>query len=78
MYENVFFENIRVEMARRCLSLKDISEATCMNRNTLGAKFSGKKKLYLDEAVRIQQSCFPDCEIDYLFKEVLETKKAGA
>lgn len=78
MYENVFFENLRVEMARRCLSLKDISEATCMNRNTLGAKFSGKKKLYLDEAVRIQQCCFPDCEIDYLFKEVLKTKKAGA
>ena len=75
MYENVFFENLRVEMARRCLSLKDISE---VNRNTLGAKFSGKKKLYLDEAVRIQQCCFPDCEIDYLFKEVLETKKAGA
>lgn len=66
---NIMYENLRVEMARRNLAIMDIARETNMNRDTLSRKLSGKSPLYLDEAFKIQMSLFADVEISELFKE---------
>ena len=54
------YENLRAEMARQKLTLKQISATIHMNRDTLSRKLSGKSPLYLDEAFQIQRTFFPD------------------
>lgn len=69
------YESLRAEMARRNLTLKEMSTAISMNRDTLSRKLSGKSPLYLDEAFTIQRTLFPGMDVDYLFG--LNTEKAG-
>ena len=56
-------------------TLKEMSTAISMNRDTLSRKLSGKSPLYLDEAFTIQRTLFPGMDVDYLFG--LNTEKAG-
>lgn len=65
----VIYENIRVEMARKDLTILDIAQSIGMNRETLSRKLSGRSTLNLNEAFDIQQKCFPDADIRILFKE---------
>lgn len=68
-YAAVKYENLRAEMARQRLTLKQISDTIHMNRDTLSRKLSGKSPLYLDEAFYIQKAFFPEMNVEYLFKE---------
>ena len=61
------YENLRAEMARRKLTLKQISDVIHMNRDTLSRKLSGKSPLYLDEAFEVQKAFFPEMKVEYLF-----------
>ncbi len=63
----IAYENLRVEMARNNLYIKDIAESCGYNRNTLARKLSRKSPINLDEAFHIQQKVFPDLDIRYLF-----------
>ena len=65
----VMYENIRVEMARKNLTILDIAESVGMNRETLSRKLSGKSSLSLKEAISIQTTCFPDMDVQKLFEE---------
>ncbi len=65
----VMYENIRVEMARKNLTILDIAESVGMNRETLSRKLSGKSSLSLKEAISIQTTCFPDMDVQTLFEE---------
>lgn len=66
-HTTVKYENLRAEMARRKLTLKQISDAMHMNRDTLSRKLSGKSPLYLDEAFEVQKMFFPEMKVEYLF-----------
>ena len=65
---SVMFENVRVEMARKDLTILDIANLIGMSRETLSRKLSGKAPLRLEEAFAIQR-IFPDVRIEVLFKE---------
>lgn len=65
----VMYENVRVEMARKDLTILDIAKNIGMNRETLSRKLSGRSTLNIDEAFNIQQKCFPDIDVRVLFKE---------
>ena len=65
----VIYENVRVEMARKNLTILDIAQNIGMNRETLSRKLSGRAPLNLNEAFNIQQKCFPDSDKRTLFKE---------
>lgn len=69
---NVAFENLRVEMARKRLCIKDMAEAAGISRDTMGNKLARKTKINLDEAFLIVTKCFPDSDIWFLFKELAE------
>lgn len=74
---NIAFKNLRAEMGRNNIGIKDIAEVCGFNRDTLARKLSKKTPLNLDEAFRIQSKVFPDKEIRYLFEEAKITNDAS-
>ena len=77
-HSKIMFENLRVEMARKNITITEIAKTIGVNRDTLGKKFSGKSSLNLDEAFLIQKRFFPDMEIQLLCQELNENpRKAG-
>ncbi len=63
----IAYKNLRVEMARGNIGVKDIAETCGYNRDTLARKLSKKSPINLDEAFQIQQKFFPELDIRYLF-----------
>ncbi len=70
---NIMYENLRAEMARKNLGICDVSAAIGMNRDKLSRKLSGKSPLYLDEAFNIQRTLFADINIEHLFDEAAKS-----
>ena len=68
---NIAFENLRAEMARKQLSITEIAKYLGIARDTLGCKFSRKRPINLDEALRIARKFFPEKDVYYLFKELI-------
>lgn len=67
---NIAYENLRVEMARKQLSITEIAAYLGITRDTLSYKLSGKRSINLDEALRIARKFFPEHDVYYLFKEL--------
>lgn len=65
------YRNLLAEMARRGISKKDLANFLDMRYPTVVDKTNGKSRFYLDEAFKIRDRFFPDCEIEYLFQEGL-------
>lgn len=74
----IMFSNLRAEMARKEITIIEISKLLGVNRDTVSRKLSGKSKLYLNEAMLINKEFFPNKELQYLFKELLPKKKQNA
>lgn len=66
---NIIYENLRAEMARKNISIQDMSKEINLARTTLGNKLSGKSPIGLNEACNIKNAFFPGLNISYLFKE---------
>ena len=76
----VAFENLRVEMARKNITITKIAEFLGVTRDTAGNKLARKGPIYLDEALRIARNFFPGCDVYYLFQELVPKEnqsKAG-
>ncbi len=43
-----------------------------ISRSALSNKLSGKRKINLNEALYIARQCFPECDLYYLFEELLD------
>lgn len=61
------FVNLRIEMAKRNLGIRDIAEAMGVERSTASRKLSGKGKFTLCEAVNISEKLFDGLDLKYLF-----------
>jgi DNA-binding XRE family transcriptional regulator len=66
------YRNLLAEMARRGVSKKDLAEFLNMRYPTIVDKTNGKSRFFLDEAFKIKDEFFPDCDIEYLFQDGLE------
>lgn len=62
------YSNLKAEMARKNVSIKDISELLKIHRNSMHNKLIGESNFTIDEALEIRDAFFPDVEIGYLFK----------
>jgi DNA-binding XRE family transcriptional regulator len=69
---SIRFENLRAEMARNQITIKKMANEVGVNRDTMSGKLSGKRPLYLNEAFIINRTFFPNKDIPYLFKELLD------
>lgn len=71
MKNKIAFENLRVEMARKSLTISDIADKIQVNRSTLSKKFTTQSEfINLKEASRISKLL--GCSVEYLFSEVFE------
>lgn len=68
----IVFSNLRAEMARNGVTVQDIGQTLDVNRDTAGRKLSGKSPLTLFDAFRIARKHFPESDIRYLFRELLD------
>ena len=64
---NIAFDNLRAEMARKNICIQDMARICAYNRDTLSRKLSKKSPINLDEAFDIQSKMFPDLDVRYLF-----------
>lgn len=62
------YSNLRAEMARNNVSIKDISELLKIHRNSVHKKLIGESSFTVDEALEIRDTFFKDMDIGYLFK----------
>lgn len=65
----IAYPNLRAEMGRKGLTIKTLSAAVDINRDTLSRKLSKKTPISLREAFKIQLAVFPGQDIRYLFAE---------
>jgi antitoxin component HigA of HigAB toxin-antitoxin module len=64
------YRNVKAEMVRQGLQLKDISEALGKKVPTVSLKLNGKYPLTLDEAKKIKKVLKSDLPLETLFEEV--------
>lgn len=62
------YPNLKAEMARKGVTVKDLSEITSISYNTLAPKIRGDKPLKLTEALRIYKALETDVNVLDLFE----------
>ena len=67
---NIIFETVRMEMARKFITIQQMADTLGCTRDTLSNKLSGKTMLKLDEAITLNEVYFPETDIQELFKEL--------
>ncbi|MFJ9204097.1 helix-turn-helix domain-containing protein [Bacillus velezensis] len=60
--------NLRAEMARKGITMVDISNFLNVRYATVNDKVNGKYRFYYNEALKIKRHFFPECNIEYLFE----------
>lgn len=60
--------NLKGEMAKRGITIEEISKELGIHRNSVSNKLNGDSSFTIEEAFKIQDKYFPDLELKYLFK----------
>lgn len=63
------YKNLLAEMVRADVSREDISKTIGNSYNHTREKLNGKYPVLYGEAVKIQETHFPNLDIKYLFEE---------
>lgn len=71
------YPNLRAEMARANIGIKDLMVVTGKSRPGVSNNLNGRGKFSIDESLAIRNNLFPDLSIDYLFASDEETAAAG-
>ena len=61
------FPNLRAEMARAALTIKDVADKIGVEKTWLENRLSGKTVMPIETAFAIWRECFPSISLDYLF-----------
>lgn len=61
------FPNLRAEMARHRLSIKDLAACIGVSENAFRNRLAGKTEFTMLEIVRIKRAFFKNLSLDYLF-----------
>lgn len=75
MRSSIMFSELRAEMARKKITIKQLADKVGVNRDTMGGKLSGKRPLYLHEAFIIQRAFFPSKDVIKLFRELYDDER---
>ncbi|CEK30276.1 hypothetical protein JGS6364_09221 [[Clostridium] sordellii] len=63
--------NLEAEIARKKIKKASIAKYIGKTYNTLNLKLSGKYSFTYDEALKIQEQFFPECDLKMLFKKTI-------
>jgi DNA-binding XRE family transcriptional regulator len=72
----VVYKNLAAEMARKGITKKDLARSLNLRYPTVVDKTNGKSRFYLDEAIKIKETFFPDLDLEYLFESDITEKGA--
>ena len=61
------YSNLKAEMARHDITIKDLMEATGKSRPGVSNNLNGRGCFSVDESLKIRDKLFPGLSIDYLF-----------
>lgn len=75
MRSSIMFSELRAEMARKKITIKQLADKVGVNRDTMGGKLSGKRPLFLNEAFIIQRAFFPNKDVIKLFRELYDDER---
>lgn len=64
--------NLKAEMARKCLTARDLARVTGLSETSIRNKLAGRTVFTVPEAIKIKVELFPEKNLDlqYLFEEV--------
>ena len=65
--------NLKGEMAKRNITIREVSELLEIHRNSVSNKLDGNSNFSIDEAVKIRDAFFPDMKIESLFDKECNT-----
>lgn len=71
------YQNLRLEMMKRNVTVTDIAKELGKRRATIGDKINGKYRIYIDEAFAIKKKFFPESTIEYLFEDSEDIKETS-
>lgn len=63
------YKNLRAEMARNGVTIRQIAESLGVRFATISDKLNGRSRFFCDEAFHIKRHFFPNCSIEYLFDD---------
>ena len=61
------YSNLKAELARKGVSMEEVSKALEIHRNSVANKINGDTPFTVEEAFKIQKRYFPKLSLDYLF-----------
>ena len=70
------FNNLNAEMARRKMSIKELSEKTGIGYESMKNKMSGATEFKRNEMILVKAE-FPECSLDYLFATEEDGRREG-
>ncbi len=62
--------NLKAEMARKRLTVKDLARVTGLSETSVRNKLAGRSAFTIPEALKIKMELFPEKDLQYLFEEV--------
>lgn len=68
------YANLKAEMARANIGIKDLMVVTGKSRPGISNNLNGRGKFSIDESFAIRNNLFPDLSIDYLFASADDEK----
>lgn len=71
------YPNLKAEIARSNVGIKDIMEVTGKSRPGVSNNLNGRGKFSVDEAILIRNKLFPRLTIDYLFSSEAKEESDG-
>jgi len=62
--------NLKAEMARKCLTARDLAQVTGLSETSIRNKLAGRTAFTVPEAIKIKAEFFPERDLQYLFEDV--------
>ena len=72
------YSNLKAELARKGVSMEEVSKALEIHRNSVANKINGDTPFTVEEAFKIQKKYFPKLSLDYLFATDVTDKEKTA
>ncbi len=62
------YRNLKAEMARKDITIKDLMAVTGKSRPGISNNLNGRGRFTVEESLAIRRAYFPEMSIDYLFE----------
>lgn len=72
--KRIIYPVLGAEMAKRGIKQKAIGDLICVTESAISHKLHNDRKFTVDEAIKIQETLFPEIPVNELFKREKEVQ----